>query len=51
MAETGWPLIPREVLPAPVPPAARNRRPQRAAQSDSLLERELPTGNKKKYYN
>ncbi len=27
------------------------RRPQRPAQSDSLLERELPTGNKKKYYN
>lgn len=35
MAETGWPLIPREVLPAPVPPAARNRRPQRAALPDS----------------
>ncbi len=35
MAETGWPLIPREVLPAPVPPAARNRRPQRAAQPDA----------------
>jgi hypothetical protein len=33
MAETGWPLIPREVLPAPVPPATRGRRPQRAAQS------------------
>ncbi len=35
MAETGWPLIPREVLPAPVPPATRGRRPQRAAQSDA----------------
>lgn len=30
MAEIGWPLIPREVLPAPVRPAARGRRPQRA---------------------
>ncbi|MDQ3417175.1 MAG: sigma 54-interacting transcriptional regulator [Acidobacteriota bacterium] len=27
------------------------RRPQRASQPDSLLEREMPTGNKKKYYN
>ncbi len=27
------------------------RRPQRASQADSLLERELPSGNKKKYYN
>jgi hypothetical protein len=26
MAETGWPLIPREVLPAPTPPARRARR-------------------------
>ena len=30
MAETGWPLIPREVLPAPVPPAQRAP-PRRAA--------------------
>ncbi|GLY98209.1 hypothetical protein [Actinoplanes sp. NBRC 103695] len=27
MAETGWPLIPRELLPAPVPVASRTRRP------------------------
>jgi hypothetical protein len=27
MAETGWPLIPREVLPAPVPLARPERRP------------------------
>ena len=27
MAETGWPLIPREVLPAPVPAARPARRP------------------------
>ena len=27
MAEPGWPLIPREVLPAPVQPALRSRRP------------------------
>src|SRR4051794_32910182 len=26
MAEPGWPLIPREVLPAPVQPARRGRR-------------------------
>ena len=30
MADLGWPLIPREVLPAPVRPTARGRRPQRA---------------------
>ncbi len=35
MAETGWPLIPREVLPAPVPPAARGRRIPRTAQPDA----------------
>ncbi len=35
MAETGWPLIPREVLPAPVPPATRSRRTARAAQPDT----------------
>lgn len=29
MAETGWPLIPREVLPAPVPPAVKAARRER----------------------
>ena len=27
------------------------RRPQRPTAADSLLDRELPTGGKKKYYN
>jgi magnesium chelatase subunit I len=31
--------------------AEQPRRPQRSVQADSLLERELPMGNKKKYYN
>ena len=31
MTETGWPLIPREVLPAPVRPAQRRRRRRRRA--------------------
>lgn len=31
MAEPGWPLIPREVLPAPVQPALRSRRRAAAA--------------------
>ena len=30
MTETGWPLIPRELLPAPISPAAKTRLTQRA---------------------
>jgi hypothetical protein len=45
MTETGWPLIPREVLPAPVPPARRQPPPRPAAPPDSTREqtsRQLP---------
>ena len=40
MSETGWPLIPREVLPAPVP-AARRRQPPRPDSSPDP-SRQLP---------
>jgi hypothetical protein len=40
MTETGWPLIPREVLPAPVPAARRQPPPRPAAPSDP--SRQLP---------
>ncbi|GIE98271.1 hypothetical protein [Paractinoplanes rishiriensis] len=40
MTETGWPLIPREVLPAPVP-AARRRLPARPP-TTAELGRQLP---------
>jgi hypothetical protein len=40
MTETGWPLIPREVLPAPVP-AARRRQPPRPDSSPDP-SRQLP---------
>jgi hypothetical protein len=40
MTETGWPLIPREVLPAPVP-AAKRRQPSRPA-SPADPSRQLP---------
>jgi hypothetical protein len=35
MAETGWPLIPREVLPAPVPPAVRAARREKTSPVDA----------------
>ncbi|GAA0521179.1 hypothetical protein Ade02nite_64720 [Paractinoplanes deccanensis] len=41
MTETGWPLIPREVLPAPVP-AAKRRPQQRASPPGAEAGRQLP---------
>ncbi|MEV4345953.1 hypothetical protein AB0J83_15915 [Actinoplanes sp. NPDC049596] len=41
MTETGWPLIPREVLPAPVP-AAKRRPPPRTPGQTSESGRQLP---------
>ncbi|SNY70858.1 hypothetical protein [Paractinoplanes atraurantiacus] len=41
MTETGWPLIPREVLPAPVP-AAKRRPPPRPPGQTSEAGRQLP---------
>ena len=35
MAETGWPLIPREVLPAPIPPAAKAARREKTTAADA----------------
>jgi hypothetical protein len=40
MTETGWPLIPREVLPAPIAAAAKRRPPPRPQVPD--LGRQLP---------
>ncbi|WP_438872375.1 hypothetical protein [Paractinoplanes maris] len=40
MTETGWPLIPREVLPAPVPAAKRPAPPRPAPSADA--GRQLP---------
>ncbi|MCO8273347.1 hypothetical protein M1L60_22390 [Actinoplanes sp. TRM 88003] len=40
MTETGWPLIPREVLPAPVPAAKRPDRPRPAPGAEA--GRQLP---------
>jgi hypothetical protein len=40
MTETGWPLIPREVLPAPVPAAKRRQQPRSAPSADP--SRQLP---------
>ena len=40
MTETGWPLIPREVLPAPVPAAKRRLQPRPAQPADP--SRQLP---------
>ncbi len=40
MTETGWPLIPREVLPAPVPAAKRRAQPRPVLPPDS--SRQLP---------
>lgn len=40
MTETGWPLIPREVLPAPITPAKRGPMPRAAHPADP--SRQLP---------
>jgi len=40
MTETGWPLIPREVLPAPVPAAKRRLHPRSAQSAEA--GRQLP---------
>src|SRR5687768_374952 len=40
MTETGWPLIPREVLPAPVPAAKRRAQPRPVLPPDA--GRQLP---------
>ncbi|MEU8821426.1 hypothetical protein [Actinoplanes sp. NPDC048796] len=43
MTETGWPLIPREVLPAPVPAAKRRQQPpQRPPGPAAEAGRQLP---------
>lgn len=41
MTETGWPLIPRELLPAPITPAARSRLAQRASEPSGEAARQL----------
>jgi hypothetical protein len=42
MTETGWPLIPREVLPAPVPAAKRRQQQQRPSPQSPEAGRQLP---------
>src|SRR5690349_18583524 len=42
MTETGWPLIPREVLPAPLPAAPRRRQPRPAPAGAGDAGRQLP---------